>query len=655
MGTPADINIAKATERVVRNLQKLERPDGTIPSERMEKFQRLARDLAELSDAGVTLNQRSRMPDGALAYHSNFTRMRDVYLLLRLETLSPGTGIVPIPEAVRTALKRFFTLPEGIAPALPALRLNGELMAREIGKIRAKLWNELPHSTFKLFQEIYSTWSNFTVPVKSYDRNTLNTCHLTACQVSPDLIPNKFLSDAGLVTWSDPTPSRMEALRVKSDPAIIDGVKAFWESLAPLESSNSHIKVVRQHSQRVRSRYPGIEPIKDEAIGSLMYTREKISGSTREAREAAARGEFKPRQVTASFFSSPYGLLRKTVEEELGYNVEGRQVQGLIERWQGLNREFNDSWRKGTPTADRVVLKRRLVALIDDSESMLKHSTNKQKEAALAKLAEIRAKYLEAPTNPDIVIDGVTPMLSKMVAAITRLKSRDTEIPFKARWNEYDRRLVRRCIDAHEAMFDALEAPMLGVTQVMRSNRGYFQRQGLTQVQREAAADSILTQLSLNLPHFNTISVRPFRAFAAKMLAIRNNLRNALVGQDIPATKDALVKMACIWRLDQMNHACELLRHQLIPGSGVSLTEIVDIADRMTRIVQARNVLPDHTAAEYVGPYGEVEKWVRDVLREIRSHARRGIRADTQTEIFSRIRSFLDTKDLEALARELPA
>ena len=658
MSTPNEINANSARHNntrsigaVTRKLENEARRGRTPSADLLGRFNDLAVARESLEGALSTSVQRvchSHDTSSPVAWHTNFVRMKDVFLLLRLEQMYPNATKSPFSTQVRQALTTFFTEAEASLPNLPD-RIN---IARDVDKVRATLWGDLPYSRFKVFQEAFSAPQNFTVPLEQLDRGRLNTCSVSACLVDASLVPNKLLSDLGLVVWPSPRVTPAEALAIKSEPRVINGLKGMWESTYRLHRSNPHILVVCEHTAESRARYGDIAEISPEAEGSILYTRERTSGSTRVAREQARKGVFEPRRVSVSVFGTPYSLLRKTIEENVSYNIEAREVETLATRWTSLNRDFNAEWRADTPEASRTLMKTRLVALIEDSMRVLGTATNIQKAKARSALEKILEAANEAPSRPELVMKNITPILARTVGAINTLRVRSGDIAPRAQWNENDRQALRGCISHHEALFDDLHYPLQRIDKELK----HVERaigQSTNEVEKARLVGEFLNHTGLTLRDFEHVTVRPFRAFAQKLVQLRGAITEALMAGDATRTRDALVKAVVIWKLHQMNHACESLRSMLLPGSALSIPELVLTVDRLSNVLRTRSVLRNHEVPEYAGPFNEVLEWTTTLLRGLRHHARNGVAPEQQVALHVRIRAFLDRQDLESLVRGL--
>lgn len=666
MSNPTNINVHSEVISTVAGLGRLVSPvDGSINPRKQERFEMLSGRLEELLNAGSTVAQRCSFVGGALKWHANFLRMKDVYLLLRLESQFPGCSMAPIDSRLRGAIERYFTVVDPSDPARVALgtpRLDGELMGREINRIRANLWGDLPRSRFKLFMEAFSDPMNFLVPLKGFGgkspkewRQILQECHLTACLVSADRMPNKFLQSTKLIVFpAGVHVSGREALRLKQDPLVIDGLKAFWESLKRLEGSNPHLFIAGEHTAKVRERYPHVPPIDESVVGSLVYTREKVSGSTAAAEAARRRGEFSPRQVTPMFFATPYSFERKTIEQRLGYGAETGYLQTLSQSWIAMNREF-DSWRATTPTSDREVLRYRLASLIAATRTLLERSSNSQKIEVERVLREMEVGMGDAPRNPALVLKNTGPLMAKMVKNIRLIGERSTEIPYKGGWNQVDCDQVRAVIYREAARFSALEVAAAGAEEAVRSRSAYFASPELPAAERQQVAESFRIALSLGLYGFDRVDIRPFRAFAQKLLQLRDGVLAAVRVQDLAGTEEGLSKFVSVWRLHQINHALEVLRTRLVPGTGVSLLQLEESERQLSAVLDLAGGFQARYVAGYSDLWGEASRQVtplRDVLRDIIAS---GLSFERQVQLYCLSEAIRERLSLEEQVRQLPA
>ena len=117
-------------------------------------------------------------------------------------------------------------------------RRNIPLFGYQGVKLVEHLWNSLPASKFKRFQEAFCEKGDYCVPrpnlaapcVQYPPQCELNRSSLAPCLVSPARIPFKLLIDLGIVPEPKTTLTDIEALEIKSHPRVIATLKADWEA-----------------------------------------------------------------------------------------------------------------------------------------------------------------------------------------------------------------------------------------------------------------------------------------------------------------------------------------------------------------------------------------------------------------------------------------
>ena len=683
MGIPTDLKIDSARESTNKAISKVESSiedavsRGQTPkATHLAKLDDLVLRRAAIEDMASTSAQRESYagsnPDRT-AWHQEFIRMRDVYLLKRLEELRPGCAKLPLSDETQEALARFF--------ADPSASLPPSAWTSSVGPLRSQLWRALPHSRFKTFQEAFCAPLNFAVPLERLDYKQLNRLSLSACLVSPDYVPNKLLSNLGLVSWPDETPERLAALAAKSSPAIINGLKGIFESLQPIAERNSRIKEVRNYTPEVLGSYPVLAAIDPTVFGSLICTRERVSGSTSKASKDASKKIFSPRGVTVSVYASAYSMLRKTVREELSFDHEQQELSDIVSSWVSLRDQLDKDWGAAAQPY-REDLKRRVLELCDRSTELFEKSENLQKKGSLALIAKVRAKAEEAPSRPELVMTGITPMLTQITVAIENLRLREAELSAKGKFNEQDQRDVKRIIDGCEEQLRSLRSNLLRVDHRSQSFveaqlsalEGKLAQPGLTDAKRNQLVLDFFGVCRLrDLLTISRFSVRPFRAFGETLNALGHELRTAILSNNPAASRDALVKMAAVCKIVAANELREKLSTELAsssntePSPEAARANFQDMLQRVNRLLVSLNtqeILPGHVVASYQAPYDEVVSFFRKLRKGLSHYASEDVCNDPGPEglaeklragLLEKMEEFLDLSDLEGVVRHLSA
>lgn len=650
--------------------------DGPPRPARIERFESLLTDRQQIEELASTHTQRQfydRVTEGRSDWTANFIRMRDLHLMLRAEALCPGSSGFRISESVRQKLLQFFCEPSQehssaatmSAPLLPSV---GNITPKDLATIRNELWEDLQRSRFKSFQELFCDPMNFAVPVLSSEciPGRLNTYSLAPCLVSLDRMPSKLLSDLGLVQWPEERITQLAVLQTKGALKVVNGLKALWESTEKIDSKNGRIMIVKPHTDAVQSFYGApaaavdpsvvaLDPIRSDLIGSLLYVREEISGSSHAAARAQKRGEFLPQQRVVHFHASAYSLLRKTHYQREGHDAEISELAKLTREWKDLNQRINSEWKPATSIEHRKHLHSLLCKLAAETHEKLANDSNIAKSEAFKFLLKIEEQLAITPRNLNLVIQNIAPILTQMVAAFTRLDNRSKEIPQKGQWNEADRMVLNRSIEEHEAQFKIVQRDLLDTPAILHDNEYYFTQAGLSREQRTQVANKLIGRMNLGFGSLSSnIKIRPFIAFAEKLRSCSKELHRAIVNQTRTGVRDAIVKMVVVCKLQQTNAAFEVLRRRTMERQAVPIEQLAKVADELAKVVEDRELFPGRTVVGYREPYGVVEKKVKEIKKALLHYKRKGLDLTARKVQYKNLREYLDRTDLEDIVRKLP-
>ncbi len=650
--------------------------DGPPRAARIERFESLLTDRQQIEELASTHTQREfydRVTEGRSDWTANFIRMRDLQLMLRAEALCPGSSGFRISEDVRQKLVQFFSEPSqehssAATMSAPLLPSAVNITPKDLATIRNELWEDLQRSRFKSFQELFCDPMNFAVPMLSSEciPRSLNTCNLAPCLVSPDRMPSKLLSDLGLVQWPEERITQLDVLQTKGALKVVNGLKALWESTEKIDSKSGRIMIVKPHTDAVLSFYGAsaggvdpsvvaLDPIRSDLIGSLLYVREEVSGSSHAAARAQKRGEFLPQQRVVHFHASAYSLIRKTHHQRESHDNEISELAKLTREWKDLNQRINSEWKPNTSTEHRQHLHGLLCKLAAETHEKLANDSNVAKSEAFRFLIKIEEQLAITPRNLNLVIQNIAPILTQMVAAFTRLDNRSKEIPQKGQWNEVDRMVLNRSIEEHEVEFQIVEGNLLAAPAILRDYEYYFTQAGLSREKRTQEANKLIGRMNLGFGSLSSnIKIRPFIAFAEKLRSCSKELHTAIVNQTRTGVRDAIVKMVVVCKLQQTNAAFEVLRRRTMERQAVPIEQLARVADELAKVVEARELFPERTVVDYREPYGVVEKKVKEIKKALLHYKRKGLDLTARKVQYKNLREYLDRTDLEDIVRKLP-
>ena len=521
-------------------------------------------------------------------------------------------------------------------------------------KLAEHLWNQLPNCRFKRFQELFCDKSDYAIPRPDVSapcavyppRAELDRIPLAACLVSPAAIPFKLLVDLGIV----PEPTReltdLEAITVKANPSVIATLKAVFEAAACVGPGNERILLVKQIDT---TKYPEARPLSEETIGSIIYIRENTSvnrsGPKRERSVWQA-----PKQI-ASYFPSVYSAVRKTDHEAASYQLETVSLGELSQEWNELTTRAREQWRKAASVDSKTTIREDLTKLVAKSREELKCVSNHLKREALEVFSNLETRLLSGSNN-------ITTHVTAADAAVRRLNTTMTSSSRKTGYNTTDAAqltaLIVRAEHGFRQLADSLYGASARIQHETRKSDGYFSQKGLSLAEREAAANSLLSRIGIPINHLNNIDQRPLRIFAIRMRESYEKLKKALVAQNEDEVKRSMVQLVVFSKLQRANTVFEILRRRTGCSEVVTLKELTRNAAMLRSLLELRSVFPQTLVPEFQPTYRRVQRMVSTIASGLEGYHSKGLDLTERTQMYSRLRAYLDKTDLEDEVRNLP-
>jgi hypothetical protein len=518
------------------------------------------------------------------------------------------------------------------------------------------LWRELPDSRFKRFQELFSDPDNFLIPrvtdgatgVSFLTAHQLNNCSVHPCLVSGDRLPSKLLQDLGIVTWPNRSPDALRVLQTKSSEPVVEAIKAIFDSTRSVGGRNQRVRLLGQPSTGEGTLYPNAIPLPARLLGSVLILRDDGGADTERSKDRNAPWE--PPHKVVQFYSTVYAAYRKTSHETRGYDAEIAKVRDLSIDWRTLNTKINEDWRKDTPPEEKAELRAELTLLTNRTRAALGKVTNAQKKKA----DEFFKKIDTALQNGD---KNIGKMLAQMVAGATRLERRVMTIPFKSRYNEEDRLLLKDTINSHIKRFkDLREAlPKAAETLVNEIAKpgGLFSTTCVTDPERHAAARSLIRRMGLPIAGIQHMDVRPFLAFARLIALDHTALIAAVERQDPQEARQALARIEVVCKLQRANHAIEWLRKEKAAGKPEPSSRLASEAYTLHNSLTNRTVFPRASIGEYGAEYRAVTGKIQEIVDKLENDRRGELDQAGQEELTQNLERFFYEADLEASALTL--
>jgi hypothetical protein len=601
-----------------RNARALEKraflPDldlGAVPTSMRQKTLELLDERAAIEDLASTQAQRETY--GVERWHGEFLRVRDV-------------------------------APPRFCDDVPAHR--------------DQVWSRFPHGRFKRFQELFCHRENFVVPQctveddgsLAFDRPLdLRALSLQGCLVSPDCIPDALAEGLRLCSFDGCKGDPLERLRRKRD--AVQRLKLLWEAARPLEDGNHRILVVREPTAQLRERYAGVAGPDPAVIGALLYTREAENGAVvqngaeRKSKRRAARP---PRKLVAQFFGSTYDAERKTHHETDAYRAEIDQLTGMETQLRLLNQRLDTQWRSGTPAAVRDALREEAQELLGTTALALQASVAPRKVQARAFLHE-GASFTDSSGK-----QNVSSTMTKVVGATNRLRSRFKEMEPKGGYNHRDQMALQRAIRDHEMILRSFGSRLEQGSAVLSGNplfeTGSFSDAEILQEQAD-----IVYRMGVWPGMFDeNVRLEPFRTYAVRLREKCLAFRDALGSLDRDRVIEETVKMHVIGKFFRARSTFERMKSAMLDATRVPVEQIRNFARDLNTLFCSREVFPDVVVEGYREPFERMQAELEIIGRRLEHYAHQDMDIGARTDLYRRVKLYLERFDIEEIVRQLP-
>lgn len=516
------------------------------------------------------------------------------------------------------------------------------------------LWVQLPNCRFKRFQELFCEKSNYAIPRPNLEapcvvyppRDELNKLPLHACLASPARIPFKLLVDLGIVAEPTRELSDLAALAIKSEPKVIATLKAVWDAAQNLSPGNERILLLRQIDQE---KYPNATPLAEDKLGSIIYVRENTAvnrtGTKRD------RGTWQAPEQVAAFFPSVYSALRKTDHETAGYQLETMSLGQLSVEWNELTTRAREQWRRNAPDEVKATIRSDLRTLVAKSRAELASVSNHLKREAVNSFAELESRLAEGSNN-------ITTHVTTADAAVRKLNTTINSSSRKSGYNTTDAKQLTALVEKAEHGFkliaDSLFRASARLQDEMKKRDGFFSQKALPSEALEANANSLISKLGIPINAIDPVLERPVRIFALRVRSAYDELKAAILSQDAEQAKRAMVKLVVLSKLQRSSSVFEQLRRLTVCSETVPLKELTRSAASLRSLLELRSVFPQTLVPELQPTFKTIQRRASTIASGLESYRDQGLDLAARTQMYSRLRRYLDETDMEKLVRELP-
>jgi hypothetical protein len=514
-------------------------------------------------------------------------------------------------------------------------------------KLQAYVWSALPHSKFKRIQELFADSEHLVVPRFELDETGKVNFVKAAVQglsvrgtvLNPDLFSEDLVASLGLTSFTGLQRDPLGRLRVKGFASVIDGLKRTWDCAAILEEGNLRILRVVTPSAKTAADYPNAAPVATRAVGSLLY-----SWEVQQEAESSSAWPAQRRKLIIAHFLSPYSARRKTFHEALGYQKEILVLSQIITRTQELQALLRQQWKPGIAPATKEELRAAVNSEIGSCIEVLKRCVNEHKVQArdiLSRVVGLQDKLCR--DNPPVA-------LSRMIAAVRRLQARFHEMYPRGGFNKQDEMMLQRIIAQHEEPIRRIDAVLSLVVKTV-----LFTRASLPPEQVKTQVAGVLRRLNPAVESLANLTLRPFLAFRRELRRQSAELACALTLENLPAAKDALIKMHVIAKFHAVNAAFEGMKLLMAQNPSISPEELNAFVKNLQQMFTTRQIFPERTVADYVVPFEAVEAGVQRLADGLQHYIQNPTNAQARIGFTKRLKAFLDLYNLEELVKELPS
>lgn len=561
---------------------------------------------AQLEDLASTQNQREAY--GIERWHGEFVRLRDI----------------EVPAGCRLERARLLEL----------------------------VWKSVPNSRFKRFQEAFSHPHQLIVPrfevgpgtnIRFPGTTDWNSLSLQPCLVSPDRISDEFARDLGLVSYDEEDERQpVRRLQKKAQPGVIARLKKIWESAEPLQKGHHRLLSVQKPNSALEERYPGIPGPAEGSLGTILYTRERENGHA----NGNGRNGHLPKQLTVQHFPGVYAAHRKTFHEQRVYQSETEQLAEMLADLQTLNQRLNREWTRTAAPETKTSLRAETQAMAARCRDLLRACENRFKVQAHDLLARIG----DLTDSSQRV--NVTAAMTQMVAAVSRLQRRFQEMYPKGGYNEQDQMVLETGIQFHEQR-------MRGFRNAVQQNAPVLDEPNLAVFNGNGGDIDIQTRILLTRMHahpdeLSEVRLRPFTTYAGRLRQGYGRLEDALHSRDRSAAKTAAVQMHVIGKFQGAHTCCEHIRRFIIDGEGIPLSRVRDFVHKMNGLFSTYQLFPEHIVPGYEQGFLALKEKLDGIERGLAHYAKQDVDVGQRTEVYRRLKEYLDAFDIEQMAAALP-
>lgn len=518
------------------------------------------------------------------------------------------------------------------------------------GKRAAAVWQALPNSKFKRFQELFSAREDWVVPAfeEGAQRVTFaadpKRLSVAGCIVDPRRIPDELVKSLGLTSFSDSLRKPLARLQAKAYPSVTEGLKAIWDASLELDQRNLRVLIVAQPSPEVMQRFPNAALPAQRALGSVLYTSENSE------RQQGTSERLAFRELQIAYYRSAYDARRKTAHQAAVYESETALLTGIENRVSDLVRRVNSEWKTETPESEKERLRAAAQSEITRDLEILKRCVNRFKKRA-ADLFETVGDLTDKLGR-----DNPSAALAKISTAAGNLKRRVGELFPRGGYNKQDEMMLHRCIEEQlgkisgylkavddRAALKTLDLPIsLFAGSVENESAKHREIAGLK------------SRLGIRAGWLQGITAKPFVDYARELQRAEQQFDVALWNGERDQAKRALIKFDVIGRLSAAGAQIELMKLVLAREPVANPAKLQAIAGGAIKALSRALIFQSTEADALRHPVVELSGEIQRISSRLTEYSRGSLNETQAIAMGKKLKAHLDLINVAEIVRELP-
>jgi hypothetical protein len=490
----------------------------------------------------------------------------------------------------------------------------------EFRKATNEDWKKTPNSTWKTFQDVFAPPGYRTVPrsVGIFDGIDFDNIPLDSCVIDPDPKRSaaRFAKEFDLADTSDAiTPFKK--------------IKTILDAKPEITNTFSHLKPMSPYG-----------PDKETDSYRLLVFRDYKPEHDGKIVAPIFLGRMSPIQdrKVIQVFDSIYSAQRKALYANRSYETERPKLYGLQTRLKVLNHQ-TVGLRQDDPKVPAIC------AQLNEEVEILENATNHFKVEAGDILKAI------GDIKDTLSRHNAGKACAQMVAVLNRLDKRMPQIHEKSKAMGDDEKTLSMRIDRAEAIldlcFNEFEAICKNTEQFEKRNGDGPLFQGHEQL--KSNVDSAL----INLQNLDSLTIRPFNLYAAKLQEKSESIQKALEEGDVDTLRDVSIKAFVISKIFKVQQERErILKEITLMPDETSIDVLLEKAEELLSVVADRQVYP-LVITSYEKIYMDIQNSVDTLVKGLRMHKNKNLNIEERRQMYKRLKKYLEEIDFPTILEQL--